>query len=169
MPSAPLAYFITFHTYGSWLHGRDPGSVDRSHNQFGTPVLPADEERETLERQRLAESPYVLDEVRRDVVLETIREVAGHRGWTLWAVHVRPNHVHVVVTANATPEKAMSDFKAYASRRLKERLREPADRTRWTQHGSTLYLWTEDEVAAKIEYTINGQGTPMSVYDGRTI
>ena len=22
-----LAYFITFTTYGTWLHGRDPGSV----------------------------------------------------------------------------------------------------------------------------------------------
>jgi hypothetical protein len=26
---APLAYFITFTTYGAWLHGRAPGSVDR--------------------------------------------------------------------------------------------------------------------------------------------
>ena len=60
----------------------------------------------------------------------------------------------------------MSDFKAYASRRLKERLNEPADRKRWTQHGGTLYLWTEQEVAAKIDYVLNRQGTPMAVYDG---
>ena len=61
----------------------------------------------------------------------------------------------------------MSDFKAYASRRLKERLNEPADCKRWTQHGSTLYLWTEEEVAAKIEYALNGQGDAMAVHDGR--
>ncbi len=31
----PLAYFITFHCYGTWLQGDAPGSVDRSHNQPG--------------------------------------------------------------------------------------------------------------------------------------
>ena len=165
MPSTPLAYFITFTTYGSWLHGRAPGSVDRLHNEVGTPFIPADQEREWAERQQLKESPYVLDEVRREVVLRTIQEVARHRGWALWALHVRSNHVHAVVTAQATPEKVMADFKAYASRRLRERLGETAERARWTQHGSTLYLWTEEEVAAKVEYTVNGQGTPMAVYD----
>lgn len=59
----------------------------------------------------------------------------------------------------------MSDFKAYASRRLKERLQEVADCKRWAQHGSTRYLWTEEEVAAAVEYVLNGQGEPMEVYD----
>jgi hypothetical protein len=44
--SEPLAYFITFTTYGAWLHGRKPGSVDRDHNAPGTPFLPADPEQE---------------------------------------------------------------------------------------------------------------------------
>ena len=61
----------------------------------------------------------------------------------------------------------MSDFKAYASRRLKERLNENAVAKRWTQHGSTRYLWKEEDVAAKVEYVLNGQGNPMAVYDGR--
>ena len=32
-----LAYFITFSTYGSWLHGtkKGMGSVDREHNEYG--------------------------------------------------------------------------------------------------------------------------------------
>ena len=152
MPSSPLAYFITFTTYGTWLHGRAPGSVDRFHNEVGTPFLPPDEERERAERDGLAEPPYLLDEARREIVLQTILEVARHRGWTLWAVHVRSNHVHIVVTADARPEKVMSDFKAYASRRLREQFDEPGDRTRWTQHGSTLYLWSDEQVGAKVEY-----------------
>ena len=73
----------------------------------------------------------------------------------------------IVVTADARPEKVMSDFKAYASRRLREQFDEPGDRTRWTQHGSTLYLWSDEQVGAKVEYTVNGQGRSMSVYDGR--
>jgi hypothetical protein len=34
----PLAYLITFPTYGTWLHGDERGSVDRDHNLPGTPV-----------------------------------------------------------------------------------------------------------------------------------
>jgi hypothetical protein len=41
-PGLPLAYFITFSTYGSWLHGEEKGSVDRAHNLPGTPYLEAD-------------------------------------------------------------------------------------------------------------------------------
>ncbi|MCI0705314.1 MAG: transposase [Planctomycetia bacterium] len=167
MHSSPLAYFITFTTYGTWLHGRDPGSVDREHNMFDTPLLPPDEEREQIERGQLAEPPYLLDERQREIVLQTICEVAQHRSWVLKAVHVRSNHVHIVVWAEERPEKVMVDFKAYASRRLKERLGESAERKRWTQHGSTRYLWNEEHVAAAVEYTVNEQGIPMAVYDGR--
>jgi hypothetical protein len=30
--NGPLAYFITFHCYGAWLHGRDRRSVDRNRS-----------------------------------------------------------------------------------------------------------------------------------------
>jgi hypothetical protein len=39
--AAPLAYLITFNTYGSWLHGDRRGSVDRFHNRYGTPRVGA--------------------------------------------------------------------------------------------------------------------------------
>jgi REP element-mobilizing transposase RayT len=162
-----LAYFITFSTYGTWLHGRAPGSVDRRHNEPGTPFLPADPAREGAEREGLGQSEYRSDTVRRDLVLRTIMEVARHRGWRVWAVHVRTNHVHVVVTAAASPEKVMSDFKAWASRRLREAFQEDADRNRWTQHGSTRYLWTDAAVAEKVEYVVDKQGAAMAVYDSR--
>jgi hypothetical protein len=29
-PVGPTAYFITFHTYGTWLHGDERGSTDHS-------------------------------------------------------------------------------------------------------------------------------------------
>src|SRR5437660_12150245 len=122
----PLAYFITFTTYGVWLHGREIGSVDKEHNEPGTPFLPPDPIREAEMSNNLREPPYLLDEARRTVVLETIQEVTRYRRWRLLACHVRTNHVHLVVTAEAKPEKIMSDLKAYASRRLKERLGEPA-------------------------------------------
>jgi hypothetical protein len=38
----PLAYFITFTCYRTWLHGDERGSVDDEHNAPGTAVLPPD-------------------------------------------------------------------------------------------------------------------------------
>lgn len=166
--SEPLAYFITFTTYGTWLHGKSPGSVDREHNVPGTEFLPADPELEAARRQMLRQEPYPLDGPRREVVLRTIREVAEHRKWRLWAVHVRSNHVHVVITAAVKPEKVMADLKAWASRRLREAFGEDADRDRWTQHGSTRWLNDQQSLESAITYVVDEQGEPMSCFDGRS-
>lgn len=62
--------------------------------------------------------PYHLDPTRRQAVLRALRGVCAHRGWNLLAAHVRSNHVHAVVEAEAPPEQIMNDFMAYASRHL---------------------------------------------------
>ncbi len=165
--SDPLAYFISFTTYGTWLHGRSPGSVDRWHNVPGAEFLPADENLEAARRRTLRQEPYSLDASRRAVVLKTIREVAAYRGWKLWVAHVRTNHVHIVVTAPVKPEKVMSDFKAWASRRLREAFGEDAGRDRWTQHGSTRWINNEESLTSAIVYVVEEQGEKMSCYDGR--
>lgn len=39
----PLAYFITFRTHGTWLHGDQRGSVDRhGRNVFGADRIALD-------------------------------------------------------------------------------------------------------------------------------
>ena len=80
--------------------------------RFANLDLPPDTRRERAMHSAMRQEPYVLDELRRRVVLRTIQEVAAHRGWKLWAVHVRPAHVHVVITAACRPEKVMIDLKA---------------------------------------------------------
>jgi len=163
----PLAYFITFTTYGTWLHGRAQGSVDREHNLPGTPYWPANANLERKMGTAMRQEPYVLDEQRRKIVSRTIQEVATHRRWRLWAIHVRSNHVHVVITAECRPEKVMVDIKAWCSRRLREAGNESADRDRWTQHGSTRYLNDENAFNGAVKYVIDDQGEPMEVYDFR--
>jgi hypothetical protein len=36
----PLAFLITFRSYGTWLHGDERGSVNRFHNQYKSALLP---------------------------------------------------------------------------------------------------------------------------------
>jgi REP element-mobilizing transposase RayT len=161
MPERPLALFITFTTYGAWLHGKAPGSVDCAHNEFDAPFLPANPVEEAERRQAMTQPPYHLDQPRRAIVLAAIQEVCRHRGWQLLACHVRTTHVHAIVAGAATPEKMMTDFKAYASRRLTEAGFENRDRKRWTRHGSTKYIWDDAYLSRALHYVLHGQGAPM--------
>jgi REP element-mobilizing transposase RayT len=161
----PLAYFITFTCHGTWLHGDERGSVDREHNELGTPFLSADSER--LQQEADACDPYSLDPDHRTVALQAIVHLADKKGWSLWAVHVRSNHVHVVVAAEGNAERMMNDIKAAISRQLNRAYPSEQDRKRWTRHGSTRYLWIEEQVEAAVRYTVEGQGAAMAVFDGR--
>ncbi len=127
---------ITFSCYGAHLHGDERGSVDRLHNVPGGRLVPEDSERFSTESQRMLELPYTLEQHSQDVVLDALREVCAHRGWSMLAAHVRTNHVHVVVEAEVQPEKVMNDFKAYASRLLNRREGEGHKRKRWSRHGA---------------------------------
>ena len=108
----PLAYFLTWTAYGTWLHGDERGSVDRVHNKPGQPVLSADARRLRAAADHRVEEAYSLDAPRRRVVVNAIREVCSFRKWPLHAVHVRSTHVHAIVTAAFKPEKIMNDLKA---------------------------------------------------------
>ncbi len=160
----PIAYFITFHTYGSWLHGSDKGSVDRENNRPGDEVLPPDGRLESFRRSQMKQPDYRLDPSRRSLVMQAVLEHGEHKQWKIWAIHVRTNHVHIVVTSAQPPERVLMECKAYASRALNQAALDPPDCERWSRHGSTRHLITEDEVAAKIRYVAEGQGEPMELF-----
>jgi REP element-mobilizing transposase RayT len=113
-------------------------------------------------RGQMKSEPYLLAQASRTVVLDAIREVCTHRGWTLFAAHVRTNHVHAVVEADVRPEEILNDWKAYASRRLN--FVEAAKRPRWARHGSTRWLWKDQDVRDAIKYVAEGQGEPMVLF-----
>jgi REP element-mobilizing transposase RayT len=161
-----MRYFITFVCYGAHLHGHESGSVDRRHNLFGARVLEADAQRSAAERRSMNQPPYELDSHCRSAVLETLRQVCLHRGWNLLAAHVRSSHVHVIVEGESPPEKVMNDFKAYASRALNRLDGDGLGRKRWARHGSTRWLWRDQDVHDAIRYVVEEQGEPMAVFLG---
>jgi REP element-mobilizing transposase RayT len=163
-----MRYFITFRCYGSHIHGAEAGSVDSRHNLPGSRTLDADPKRATVEREAMTQPRYVLDEPARAVVLTAIKEVCTHRSWVLLAAHVRTNHVHVIADLQAQPEKAMNDFKSYASRALNKLEPDDPHRKRWAHHGSTRWLWKDQEVREAIRYVIDEQGQPMAFFVGET-
>ena len=160
-----MIYLITFACYGCHLHGSEAGSVDRHHNDPGAPILEPNAALTAASRERMVQAPYALDAIRRNAVLEAIREVCKHRSWTLLAAHVRSTHAHMVVEADAPPERVLNDFRTYSSRRLNQMRLDAPRRNRWARHGSTRWLWLPKHISAAIEYVVREQGEAMSVYE----
>jgi REP element-mobilizing transposase RayT len=157
--SQPLAYLITFRSYGTWLHGDDRGSIDRrNYNRYGTRAMPANSRILVEEQGNLKNVAVLLNTGHRAIVETAIREVCQYRNWVLQAVNARMNHVHSVVSARRTPEDVLNSFKSYATRRLREAGALSEVVRVWARHGSTRYLWTEEQVARGVDYVVNGQG-----------
>ncbi len=160
--SEPLAYLITFRTYGSWLPGDARGSIDRTHNISGTPLCPPCVRREDVARSRCDQAAVWLDAAQRRVVEAAVRQVCRYRDWTLHGANVRTNHVHVVVAAPDPPEHVMNAFKSRATRALRDRGLFAMDQRPWSRHGSTRYLWTTDQLRAACEYASDEQGVDLA-------
>jgi REP element-mobilizing transposase RayT len=158
--SDPIAYFITFRTYGTWLHGDPRGSIDREHNIYNTDCLKPDPSRERVCRRLLAHPPVRLTVVQRKTVHAAIEKACTCKGWQLHVVNVRTNHVHVVITANSSPEMVMSVLKSWSTRSLRQTgLRAKSD-TLWARHGSTRYIWKEHFLLDACRNAADIQGVP---------
>ena len=157
-----MDYFLTFRTYGTWLHGDEKGSVDRQHNQYGEPLLPYLPRRQQKVSSTMKSAPCIFNEAQRLCVHRTICEVAAFRGWHIHALAVQSNHVHVVVNVSeaVSAERAMNDFKVWATRRLRENQHVEKERTVWERHGSTQYLRNARELSAACDYVLNRQVKP---------
>jgi REP element-mobilizing transposase RayT len=156
----PIAYFITWSTYGTWLPGNKRGWVEYRHGW----QLP-DAVRKLEAAARMSEDACVLNEKQRLAVHEQIAETCDHRGWTLHAVNCRSNHLHVVVTAPVHPKVVRSQLKAWCTRKLKEQAaaeRHPDDVSKvrdnwWAERGSQRYVNDEESLESAILYVRDGQ------------
>ena len=148
--SDPVAYFLTWPTYGTWLPGDGRGWVEyREGWKLPNPIL----EREAA--ARMTEGACVLPAELREAVEDQLAETCRHRGWRLHAAVCRSNHVHAVVSADAPPKKVRADLKAWATRRLK---RSAPDRVNWwAERGSVRYVWGEDSLATVVAYVAEAQ------------
>jgi REP element-mobilizing transposase RayT len=154
----PLAYFLTWTTYGTWLHGDDRRSVDGMHNHYGGALARQNSHRLSKNASRLSDHPLVLTHEAREAVDRAIRSHCEHRDWNLLAVNVRSNHVYVVVAAGEIPpELAMKSLKAWASRALMAYPDFAGRRSFWTRHGSTKYLWDDRSVHDACRYVRDAQ------------
>ena len=159
---SPLAYLITFRTYGTWLHGDDRYSVDRhGRNVYATSkVLPSRNLNTQMHAKRSGEA-FLLDGKQRAIVEGAIRNVCKFRGYELGAISVRTNHAHVVVNAYIRPEKLIIAFKANSTRELRAAGLVNESQQVWSRGGSRRYLWKRAHLTGAIDYVNYGQGDDL--------
>lgn len=156
--SDPLAYFLTWTTYGTWLPGDERGWFTKP-GFWSKP----DEWRLLWSQLQMTEDAITLNPTQRLEVEKTIRRHCEIRGWQLHGVNCRSNHVHAVITADITPMEVMKQLKAWCTRNLKKVALQSGDAKLaerekwWTESGSKPSLYTEEELQGALVYTIEHQ------------
>jgi REP element-mobilizing transposase RayT len=164
----PLAYFLTWTCYGTWLHGDPRGSVDRHRNRYDTPVYDRNSAWSDWSRNKLARPPVTLSSEARTIVEETIEAHCEYRGWSLIVKAVRTNHVHVIATvSDRPPDRAREELMGWCTRRLRERGIFAQKQPVWTEGGSGRQLWTQDALQNAIRYVQDGQGPDLRSVESR--
>ncbi|MEM8946189.1 MAG: transposase [Planctomycetota bacterium] len=151
----PLAFFLTWTTYGTWLPGDERGWVAPSKG-----IQQPDALRKSNALTRMRSSACKLNSAQRVTVDQTIADHCEFRDWEPLAINCRTNHVHVVVSADIHPKRVIAQLKAYCTRRLRAQqvLKQVQPRKDWwTEGGSTKYLNTEQSVEAAVNYVKFGQ------------
>lgn len=155
----PLAYLLTFRTYGTWLHGDDRRSVDRhGKNIYGTPDIEPDSDLYSKMTEKMKQPPFLLNKLQRSAVETAIKDLCRTRRYDLQAINVRTNHVHAVVSAQAIPERIVDAFKAFATKKLREENLVSKDTKIWSRGRSRRYLWKPKHVILAIDYVLYSQG-----------
>ncbi|MBP6005142.1 MAG: transposase [Pyrinomonadaceae bacterium] len=161
----PIAYLITFRTYGTWLPGDARGTIDKRHNIYGGPRADSNIILEQQNAGILKSDAFLMGAKARQAVKNAIREVCVHREWKLYAQCVRINHVHAVTASTASSDKVLLDLKAYSTRSLRKLGLWTYQHSPWVDKGSKRNLWNGDHIFYACDYVINGQGRDLPEFD----
>lgn len=155
----PLAYLLTFRTYGTWLHGDRRYSVKRDgRNSYGAPMIEPNTRLESWMQEEMRGKPFLLNDRMRHVVNEAVNDLCDRKEFGLYAANIRTNHGHVVISAQRPPERIVNAIKANATKMLRESGLIGGDERVWSRGRSRRYLWKPRHVEAAIHYTVYGQG-----------
>jgi REP element-mobilizing transposase RayT len=172
------AWLLTSTFYGQWLPGDSRGSVtnvrDRRPGDPPNPMRlehaqPGEEYEDAMPGlnraalEHLKGPPISLDLPQAEQLLVQFQETAAYRRWTLRAVSIMRNHIHLVVEAPPEVGKSdlLRDFKSYGARRLNRLFGPRPAGTWWTDGGSCRPI---RDLPGAIFYTCHRQANPLVLW-----
>jgi REP element-mobilizing transposase RayT len=163
MRQFPLAYHITFGTYGTRLHGDERGTIDRSMNKPGDPIIGKCEEWEQMERARLNFQPRLFNNEQMILVESLIPRVGERGGWHLHEWAAGPNHVHNVLSANVEGDAVRKWLKRWLGQELAKLIPLQPRETFWAECGSVKWIWTDEYLRSATDYVRKQRASPRSI------
>ena len=148
----PLAYHITFGTYGTRLHGDERGTIDRAMNQPGDPIIGRDDAWHQLEENRLNFEPRIFGIEQMIQVERLIPGVCARGGWTYHTAAAGPDHVHNVITGDADGDAIRKWLKRWLGQKLAKLYSLKPGETFWAECGSVKWIWTEEYFRRAFDY-----------------
>jgi REP element-mobilizing transposase RayT len=174
VPHMDRYWFLTWTTYGTWLPGDGRGFVSnidggdghgRRLNKPATEPAAGIRGLELWARRQMVGFPVMLNHQMATDLADQFQQTAVIRSWTIQAMAIMRNHIHMVVgvLGDPEPETLLQSFKSYGSRRLNQSFDRPPGGTWWTESGSRRRLNDEVALAAAIAYT-RDQDSPLIVW-----
>lgn len=163
MNEQPLALFLTWTTYGTWLPGDSRGYVSNTlqpdgtfqfrHNHVGKP-FDRDDVRTLRYAKLLQRDPTTwLTPAQSLVAAESMVEASLKRGWRIIRGAVMTNHVHVVVSEVPIDGPSVRRvLKGVSQRRLTERTNAGKSRRWWTAGGCDRVLRDDLSMENAVQY-----------------
>ena len=149
----PVAYFITWTVYGTFLQGDSRWWRKRNAGE-----LPPQPLLEQWHRDRLNHEIILLNDEHRHIVKCEIENHCNRRGWKTWVANPRTTHVHAVINTPGYAGATVRDqLKANCTRGIREADGRFVDRPVWTTKGDVQYLHTEDDLELAIMYAGEAQ------------
>jgi REP element-mobilizing transposase RayT len=140
----PLAYHITFGTYGTRLHGDARGTVDRTMNQPGDPIIGSDPALWKHEHNRMNFPPVELDAEKMSYAQSLVPAICERGKWKYHTCAAGPDHVHIVLTTKSDGQAVRKWVKRWLGEGMSLRWPLPEGATWWAEGGSVKWIWKQD-------------------------
>ena len=154
----PMAYHITWGTYGTRLHGDERGTVDRSMNNFGDPIIGRDGDWHRIESSRLRFPARVLTVEQRLLIENIVPDICIRGGWTFVTTAAADDHVHNIISSPVDGKDIRKWLKRWVSEALNKRWPIEQGQVWWAECGSVKWIWNEDYYRRAADY-VRGQRT----------
>ncbi|MBT3200740.1 MAG: hypothetical protein HN350_12580 [Phycisphaerales bacterium] len=158
MDNSPLAYHITFGTYGSRLHGDPRGTVDRRQKSYGQPIVIHSEYRVQMATDQMKRQPILLTTDQCVFAQKEIEDICERGQWEFIQTACAPSHVHVLLASHREPKAIRRWLKRWLGESMSACWALPDGQSWWAMGGSIKCVW-DKEYLQNVEQYIREQRT----------